>query len=97
MSWIKDSDWKSKRKEDLFMTFCAGICHIAKACTLLDQHRKLVGCDLDSHALSAAEPDVLYTFALQVLNLTSDTTVDNKMRAAAQWFKEKVAVIVVAE
>lgn len=58
----------------------------------LEQHMKLVGCDLDSDALSAAAPDFLLAFALRVLNWIFDSTEDKVVSAAARTFKEKTAV-----
>lgn len=59
---------------------------------LFDEHRKLVGCDLDSDVSSAAAPDLLLTFALRVLNPDCCSTGDEDVRAAAQTVSKKVAV-----
>lgn len=41
---------------------------------LFDQNTKLLGCDLDSDVLKAAEPDRLLTIVPKVLNPGSDAT-----------------------
>lgn len=93
VSWMKDLVGKFTRGRDVVMDFCTGTYPTAKTSMLLDQHRKFVGCDLDSDLLMAAKPDLLLTFALQVLNPKSDITGDEEVRAAARAFKEKVAVV----
>lgn len=72
--------------------FCAGTWPTAKACLLLDQHRKIVRRNLDSDALSAAEPVFLLIRALQVWNPNCNTTGDEEMRAVAGRLKKKVTV-----
>lgn len=47
---------------------------------LLDQHRKFVGCDLDSIVLMTAKSDVLSTIDFQVLSLKSDNSEDEEVR-----------------
>lgn len=73
--------------------FCAGTCLPTKTCLLLDHHRNYVGCDLDLNVLMAAEPDLLSTFALQVLNTKSNITGAEEVRVAARAFKENVTVV----
>lgn len=53
-----------------------------------DQHRKSVGYDVDSEVLRAAEPDVLLTFASQVLNAKFDISESGDVEAAAVVFKD---------
>lgn len=48
------------------MEFCAGTGIAARACTMLDQDRKLDEWDLDSDVLSAAERELVLTSALPV-------------------------------
>lgn len=85
--------WEVWEGGNFVIEFCAGICPTAKACMLVDQHRKLVGCDLDSDILSTAEPDLHFTFALRRLSPSSDITGAEEVRAAARTFKGRVAVV----
>lgn len=73
--------------------FCAGTHATEKRCMLLDLHRKLAGCDSKLDILSAAEHDLLLTFASQTLNPSSDITRNKEMRAAAQKLKKIVAAV----
>lgn len=75
------------------MNFCVGSSLTAKACILLDQQRKLAGCDSESDVLSASEPKALSTVALQMLNPNSDSTGDTEMKASARAFKDKARVV----
>lgn len=84
---------KFKRRRDLLMDFCAGTCLMATTCVLLDQQTLLAGWDWDSDLLNAAEPDLILTFALQVLSTSSNTTRDGAVKPAAGTFTERWAVI----
>lgn len=78
LSLMKNLAGKSTTKEDLVMSFCARTCPMEKSFTLLDQHTKIAGWDLDSGILKAEKPDPLSAFALQVLKPSSDTKGDEK-------------------
>lgn len=80
--------------EDLVMDFCFGTCPMARACILRDQHRRFVGCDLDSEPLSATELDPPLAFPSQALSPNSDITKDEEVRALTEdsdkrrrWFR----------
>lgn len=51
---------------------------------LLDQHRKFAGRSVDLEVLSAAEPDLLLTFASQVLNPKSGFPPNGETEAAVK-------------
>lgn len=88
VSRMKNSFAKPKRGEDLVLAVCANAYFTAEACMLTDQHWRFAGCDLDSAVLSAAEPEILLRFALQMLNPDSDIRRDKEMRAVAQKSRE---------
>lgn len=92
MSWMKDFAGKLSRERHLMMSFCPDNCLMEEQILLLDQYGKFVGRDFDSDVLSNADPDILLTFALKVLNLNSNTTGDGEVRAGARTLKAKVAV-----
>lgn len=56
----------------LVIDFCASTRSTVKACMLFNQRRKFVGCDLDPEMPSAADPDLVLSFASQLLNPKSD-------------------------
>lgn len=60
--------WIFTKNCDLVMDFCAVTFFEARACMLLDLHRKSVGCDVDPEALSAAELDFLLINDSHMLN-----------------------------
>lgn len=75
------------------MDLHAGTCLTAKACTLLHQHRRLVGCGSDPEVLKAAEPDLLSTFASQVLSPHFYIGKDEEVGAASLTLKKRVAEV----
>lgn len=48
--------------------FCAGTCFASKAFSLLDQHRRFKGCNMDCDLLEPAEEDTVLGFTSQVLS-----------------------------
>lgn len=58
----------------------AGTFSVAEACLLLPQHRQLGGHDLGSEFVTTSLPQLVHTFARQVLNKNSDITEDNDVR-----------------
>lgn len=82
-TYTKDLVAKFTKRQDLVTSFCADTCPTAKACMLFEQYKKVADCDLDSELLMTAEPDLLLSLALQVLNQNSDITEDKAMKAAA--------------
>lgn len=93
MSQNTDFPENFTRGIDLVMDFSAGTQLEAKAFRSCISMRKKSECDLDSDVLSPAESTLRATFASQVFSPHSDTTGDEEMRAAAQMFKEKIAVV----
>lgn len=89
LSWMKILAWKVTREGNMVRDFCAGSFLTAKACMLLDRHRKYVRCELDSDVLSAAKSHALPTSALQVLSPNSDIVGDDEVRAAARRTKKE--------
>lgn len=55
---------------------------------LADQQRKVMGCEVDSELLTAAETCPLLVSVSQVLEPESDTSGRWKMRGAARVFKD---------
>lgn len=73
----------------LMMDLCVVTCSTARACTLLDQHRKFFGCDVDLDVLIATKPDLALTFAFQVLNPKSGISEAVKTKQQRQLLRTK--------
>lgn len=69
---MKSLAWLLSRSGGVVMDFCAATCSTARACRLLDKHRKSVECDVDSELLANAERDLVCTFGFHRLNPKSD-------------------------
>lgn len=81
---IQDLVRNFSRPENLVMNFCAAICSVAKGCMLLDQNGTLVGCEVDSDLLTAAEADFVLETASQVLNPKYDISGKGDVKPAAK-------------
>lgn len=86
---MKNLVGKLTRNGNLVMDFSARTRLTTKVCMLLDQHKKSVKYGFNSDLLSAAKPDFLLSFALQMLNPSSDTTESKEVRAAAESLKNR--------
>lgn len=91
--WWKALVEKLTSGGDTVMDLLAVICTGTKARMLLDQHRKTAGCDLDSEVLSAAKPDLLLTFAPQMLSQSSDVKESGEVKEVLRNFREKRAEV----
>lgn len=58
----------------------------AKACFLLNNHIRFIGCDIDLDCLDVALPGFLLVFGIQILDGYSDITVDYNVQDAARVF-----------
>lgn len=93
MSRMKDLLRKYTRPENVVLDFCARTCSAAKACMLPDQHKKFVGCDVDSELLNAADKDLVVMFLAQVLSSTLDIGGSAEVVAAVKVFKDEKAAV----
>lgn len=57
---------------------------------VFDQHRRFVGCDVDTEVVIAAEPDSVGTSASHVLNPKSDINKSSEVKAASKVSTDKM-------
>lgn len=58
----------------------------AKACVLLDKHKRLVGCDRNGCCLQKSMASLVYVYSSQLLNDRSDLTGDGKLDDSARLY-----------
>lgn len=86
--WMMDIIARMTRPGDLVVDFTAGTFPVMKACMQLPQHRRFIGCDKDHHCVAAASPSVVFTFAKQIWNPSSDIEGNASVKEAARIFME---------
>lgn len=77
---------KSSKAGEVLVHFCDDTRCTARACVLLDNHRKLVECSVELEVPSAAKVDVVLTFASEVLSPKSSIDESREIEAAAEVF-----------
>lgn len=69
---MRDLVRRLSKAGDLGTDFCARKYCTVKTCTLREQRRKFVGCDVDTRMLSASESNFVLTLTSQALSLQLD-------------------------
>lgn len=84
--WCK----KTSRADDLMLSLSAGTHSAAKACMLLDEHRKSVRCEADPDMLNDTDKDPVLTCVYLVLSLKLDMSESGEAKTADEVFADQV-------
>lgn len=68
----------------LLLDAVAGMLSTAKACLLLNNYSRLIGCDKDIDCLQISIPRLVDVYASQLLNDRADFTGDGHLKASAR-------------
>ena len=91
VGWMKDLVAKFSRRGMLVVDPFAGTLAVAKACLMLDEHRKFVVSDVDEKCIRTALPSLVECFAAQILNTDSDIVGTGAEKEAAKLYLKAVS------